>query len=57
MTQDRLSEVLDARNLISISERILAENLQAETPLLEGVLLIIRTALEKLDHASKQMQD
>jgi len=57
MTPDRLSDVLDARNLISISERILAENLPAETPLLEGVLLIIRTALEKLDHASKQIQD
>ena len=57
MTPDRLSEVLDARNLISISERILAENLPAETPLLEGVLLIIRTALEKLDHASKQIRD
>jgi len=57
MTPNRLSELLDARNLISISERILAENLPAETPLLEGVLLVIRTALEKLDHASKQMQD
>ena len=57
MPPDRLSEVLDARNLISISERILAENLPTETPILEGVLLIIRTALEKLYHASKKMQD
>lgn len=58
MTPDRLPEVLvDARNLISLSEHILAENLPPDTPLLEGVLLVIRTALEKLNQASKQIQD
>lgn len=57
MPPDRLSDVLDARNLISISEHILANNLPPETPLLEGLVLILRSALEKLDHASKQMQD